>query len=89
LGNKNIKQHDILYRCYQFTHKSDADEITNLRERLKQKTTEKKEKDSWDEKPAKNGTFLHLCVTKPRWEPMRVVKKTKIKKIISAAMYLV
>lgn len=21
LGNKNIKQHDILYRCYQFTHK--------------------------------------------------------------------
>lgn len=47
LGNKNIKQHDILYWRYQFTHISAAerDEIRNLRVSLRQKphkTTEKR-----------------------------------------------
>lgn len=44
LGNKNIKQHDILYWRYQFTHVSAAlgvrDEIRNLRVSLKQKTSQ-------------------------------------------------
>lgn len=42
LGNKSIKQHDIFYRCYQFTHNGRG-AITNLRVR------------HWNKKPPKKG----------------------------------
>lgn len=42
LGNKNIKQHDILYRCYQFTHKRRRGRDNKPQRKIETKTTEKK-----------------------------------------------
>lgn len=78
LGNKNIKQHDILYWCYQFTQDKDRCGRDNKPQRGQQKKNKKNHRKILEMRNLLKMEHSFICVLQePRWEPTSVVKTTK------------